>query len=127
MRRNRQFERAVDLGAAGMFAAAVAVSASALATGLLAAVVGPAAFALAYSLLSRVDLRRHELQASSVGLIAQPLREPEAMGDGKVVRLFDRPPPVTRPRAADAAAHDGGQDAGQALSDALAQLKRSLR
>jgi hypothetical protein len=126
MRRNRQFERAVDLGAAGMFAAAVAVSASALATGLLAAVVAPVGFALVYSILSRVDLRRHELQASNIGPIAQPLDEPEATEDGKVVRLFDRSP-VARPRAADAAAHDGGQDAGQALSDALAQLKRSLR
>lgn len=119
--------KAVDLAAAAVFAAAVAFASSALASSLLAALFAPLAFVVAYGGLRRVDADPpHALAKFALTPIdaLQPAAEDTA--DHTVVRLFDpRQLAIARPSAAS----PGGvpEDAGQALSDALAQLKRSLR
>ncbi len=116
---------AVDIAAAAVLAASVAFSASALGSGLLAAILAPLAFLGAFAALGRFD----RAQAGPVAAFAvQPIDPPQpaaAADDGNVVRLFEpRQLAIARPSAA---VNPGSDDAGQALSEALAQLKRSLR
>lgn len=119
--------KAVDVAAAAVFAAAVAFAASALASGPAAALIAPFAFVAVYRGLGRVDANP---PCALPEFVLTPIdAPPPAAGeaaDKKVVRLFDpRQLAIARPSAAS----PGGvpEDAGQALSDALAQLKRSLR
>ena len=91
--------KALDLAAAGMFAAATGFAASAL-LGWTAGMLAAPAFVLAYGGLRRVDSgRRYALSDFALR-------------------------PVEAPRGPSAQI---APDAGQALSDALAGLKRSLR
>ena len=122
----RHAAKAVDLAAAGLFAAAVVFAASVLGGNLLAAVLGPLAFLLVHAVLAKVDGDQiYRLGDFAVESIAAP--EPVADAphdDGKVVRLFE-------PRQLAIACPSGGGgargDARQALSDAFAELSRSLR
>lgn len=119
--------KAVDLAAAAVFAAAVAFALSALASGALAALTAPLAFIAVYLGLGRVSAGPLHAFAPFV-LVPIDAPQPAAgeAADDNVVRLFDpRQVAIARPSAASR----GGvpEDAGQALSDALAQLKRSLR
>ena len=116
---------AVDIGAAAILAAAVAFSTLMLAGGVFAAVLAPLAFIVAYAALGRLD----GAQARPIAAFAiQPIDPPQpsaAADDDNVVRLFEpRQLAIARPSAA---VDPGSHDAGQALSEALAQLKRSLR
>lgn len=119
--------KAVDLSAAAIFAAAVAFASSALAGGTVAALIAPLAFVVVFFGLRRVDADPlHTLAEFALMPIDAPQPAEEETADKKVVRLFDpRQLVIARPSAAS----PGGVpvDAGQALSDALAQLKRSLR
>ena len=117
----------MDCAAAAVFAAAVAYSASALASILAAALLGPAAFALAFAGLQRIkDEQLHDLALFDVEPIDPPGEVAEHTDDENVVRLFDpRQVAIARPSATPAS--ESPKDAGQALSDALADLKRSLR
>jgi hypothetical protein len=123
----RHAAKAVDLAAAGLFAAAVVFAASVLGGDLLATVLGPLAFLLVHAALAKVDGDPiYRLGDFGVESIAAP--EPvvdAAHDDGKVVRLFE-------PRQLAVACPSGGGggarvDARQALSDAFAELSRSLR
>ena len=122
----RHTARAVDLAAAGLFAAAVVFAASVLGGDLLATVLGPLAFLLVHAALAKVDGERiYRLGDFPVEPIAAP--EPvadAAHADGKVVRLFE-----PRHLAIACPSGSGGArgDARQALSDAFAELSRSLR
>jgi hypothetical protein len=125
---NQHAARALDCAAAAILAAAVAYSASALAGGLLAAFLAAGAFAVAFAALARIkDDRRHELAGFTIAPIDPPAQVSSQEGDENVVRLFDpRQLAIARPLA-DNAGDASGNDAAQALSDALAQLKLSLR
>ena len=102
--------KAIDCAAAAVLAVAIAFAAFVMATAALAFVLAPIAFILAYAGLGRVDSQRvHRLVEFEV----------QAFDGDKVIRMFKR----SAPRSADPATGD----AGQALSDALAELKRSLR
>jgi hypothetical protein len=122
----RHAASAVDLAAAGLFAAAIVFAASVLGGDLPAAVLGPLAFLLVHAALAKVDGERiYRLGDFAVEPIAAP--EPvadAARDDGKVVRLFE-----PRQLAIACPSGSGGVrgDASQALSDAFAELSRSLR
>ena len=127
MRRGHsQSGKAIDLAAAGLFAGAVAFAASALAGGLIAVPLAPVAFCFAYTGLRRVDADRPHALADFKPAALDAPQCAEETSDHKVVRLFGpQQLVIARPSAA---RPDGvPEDAGQALSDALAQLKRSLR
>ena len=119
--------KAVDVAAAAIFTAAVAFALLALASGPVAALVAPLAFLAVYSSLRRMDAEPlHSLAEFALTPIDAPQPVAEETAYDNVVRLFDpRQLAIARPSAAS----PGGvpRDAGQALSDALAQLKRSLR
>lgn len=119
--------KAIDFAAAAAFAAGVAFAALVLAGGLVALLGAPTAFLLAFTGLRRIDADRgHALAAFALPPLDAPRDEPDETSDDNVVRLFDpRQLAIARPLAAT----PGGvpEDAGQALSDALAQLKRALR
>ena len=119
--------KAVDLAAAAVFVAAVAFALSALASGLAAAFIAPLVFLAVYRGLGRIDADPPHVFAAFAPMPIDALRPAaQEANDDKVVRLFDpRQVAIARPSAAS----PGGvpEDAGQALSDALAQLKRSLR
>jgi len=117
--------KAVDICAAAILAAAVAFSTWVLASGVSAAILAPIAFIVAYVALGRLD----GAQPLPIAAFAiQPIDPPQpsaAADDDNVVRLFEpRQLAIARPSAA---VDPGSHDAGQALSEALAQLKRSLR
>ncbi len=122
----RHTASAVDLAAAGLFAAAVVFAATALGGDLLATVLGPLAFFLVHAALAKVDgspiYRLGDFAVESIAA-PEPLAD-AAHDDGKVVRLFE-------PRQLAIACPSGGGgargDARQALSDAFAELSRSLR
>jgi hypothetical protein len=121
-----QTGKAIDFVAAGIFAGAVAFAAFALAGGVIAVALAPIAFLLAYSGLRRVGADRlHALADFELAPLDAP-RPPTETNDDKVVRLFG---PQQLAIAGPSAVTPRGvhEDAGQALSDALAQLKRSLR
>ena len=117
---------AVDLAAAGMFAAATGFAASALLGGTATMLAAPA-FVLALGGLRRVDSGScHGLPDFALAPVETPGDLAVEPGDDTVVRLFDpRQLAIARPSAQSEGR--AGADAGQALSDALAQLKRSLR
>ena len=119
--------QAVDGVAAAVLAVAVAFAAGALGTLALAALLAPPSFVLAYALLARVaDQRVHRLAAFELQGLDPPRPSPEAVDDGKVVDLFGpRQPAIAR--SAPTADVGVGGDAGRALSEALAELSRSLR
>ena len=113
---------AIDGAAACIFAAATAFAASALVGGLAACVAAPA-FVLVHAGLRRVGAEQlHRLPDFTLA----PLDAPEDARDDRVVRLFD---PRQLAIAQPAAPGEKGPtpDAAAALSEALAQLKRSLR
>ena len=136
-------ERAVELGASAVLGAAVAASVW-IATASLAAVpAGVAAFAAGWSLL-----RRFAVEASAPGFAAAPfafdaeetlllddvLVAPQP--DSRVVRLFagDRVAPGELARRIDRFLENGQapapappEEAAQALYEALAEIRRSLR
>jgi hypothetical protein len=122
--------KAIDLGAAAIFAAAVAFASSMLASGAVAATIAPPALLLVYAGLRRVDdAEPATLAIFELTPIDAPQDAAPEANDEKVVRLFN---PAQLAIARPSAASPGGVtdtrlDAGQALSDALAQLKRSLR
>ena len=124
----RHTARAVDLAAAGLLAAAVVFAASVLGGDLLATVLGPLAFLLVYAALARVDGDRiYRLGNFAIESIAAP--EPvtdAAHDDGKVVRLFE-PRQLAIACPSGSGGGGGRGDARQALSDAFAELSRSLR
>ena len=119
--------KAIDLAAAAIFAAAVAFASAMTANGLAAAALAPLALLLAYAGLRQVDAGRQvDVAAFELAPIDSPYDSAAEANDDKVVRLFDpRQLAIARPSTAS----PGGapEDAGQALSDALSQLKRSLR
>jgi hypothetical protein len=96
---------------------------------------------LAYWVLALVDRRPHELKAFDIAPITPPRQERASNENENVVPLFSQPVLAIAHRraasadgaSADRASVDGasvggaGQDAAQALSDALAALKQSLR
>lgn len=90
----------------------------------MAAFLAPPAFVLAFALLGKVAdepvhrLAGFELQAVD---IPQPLSA-VTDDDANVVRLFERTDP-----SGGAPVTETGGDAGRALSEALAALRRSLR
>ena len=116
--------RALDGVAAAILAAAVGYAVTQLAAVALVAVMTPPLFILVYAMLRQVEdeplhrLAEFELQA------IDSLRPSSAVknDDKTVVRLFEQPDPTSAAPAAEAAG-----DAGQALSEALAALSRSLR
>ena len=118
--------KAVDLAAGVVLAAAVAFASSMLASGLVGATLAPLAFIISYIGLRRIDDDRPVSLAFEVTHIDAPEEAAQNADDEKVVRLFD---PRQLAIARHSMARPGGppEDAGQALSDALAQLKRSLR
>ena len=140
---HEQAGRAVDLAAAGVLAGAAGFAAAALASGAAAALIASAALACAYAGLRRIaDDRPFALASFEPAPLDPVALDPAAPdwtaagpqpGDETVVRLFDpRQVHIARPSAgsSDFAPPVPGQasgDAGQALSDALADLKRKLR
>ena len=125
--RSGDIGKAVDLAAAAVFAAAVAFALSALASVLFAALAAPLALVAVYRGLGRVDADPPHALAQ-FALTPIEARQPAAgkTADDRVVRLFEpRQLAIARPSAASPAGVP--RDAGQALSDALAELKRSLR
>ena len=128
-------ERAVDVAAATVFAAAVGFAAWALAAtnGPATAAGAAPAFLLAYAILRRLppDERIYALPGFELPVFEPvPEREGDELllddmldcvePDARVVRLFDPAQAFTgKPVAA--------PDASEALSEALAQLRRSLR
>ena len=119
--------RAVDITAAAILGAAVAFAASSLASITLAAFLTPLAFASALAALRKLD---HPVARPLASFEVQPIEPPQpvaAEGDGdKVIRLFEpRQLAIARPSLAVGDRPSG--DAGRALSEALSQLKRSLR
>ena len=140
--RREQAGKAVDLAAASVLAGAAGFAAAVLASGsapaLLAALPASAAFALAYGGLRLIADNRPFALAHFDPVTFDPpaLDVPAAAvqpGDETVVRLFDpRQLHIARPSAgspdfAPPVAGRAPDTAGQALSDALADLKRSLR
>ncbi len=127
--------KAVDLAAAAVFAAAIGFASSMLASGLVASTIAPLALLLVYAGLRRVDdgglvsLAAFELTPIDPPQDVAPDANDDDANEDKVVRLFDpRQLAIARPSAASpGGVTDTRLDAGQALSDALAQLKRSLR
>ena len=117
----QRIENAVDAAAALLLAGALLLATAKLGLPLLLAtgwaVLG---FLLSFWLLGLVDSKR---TAYRVGEFAPRAFDPEtvlddvAAKDSRVVRLFD---PATAPKAAP-------PDASEALYDALARLRRSLR
>lgn len=128
MMRGGQIARAIDCAAAALFAAAAAFCGWAVAGGGLAALVAPVAFGLAFAGLTRIEAERlYPVAHFELGTIDPPQCADDAIDDGRVVRLFDpRQLAIARPSGISA---DNGvpPDASQALSDALAELKRALR
>ena len=127
---HRYAATALDGFAAGSLACAVAFAAAALASGLVAALLAPVALFVAFAGLRRIDaVQPRCLAAFELTTIEAPQDEAEDLHDDNVVRLFDpRQLAIARPSAASpGGVTDTRLDAGQALSDALAQLKRSLR
>ena len=139
-------EWAVDVAAAAIFAAAVAFAVSTLtaAAGPIPLFVAAAAFLPVHALLRHipVDGRNYALPAFRPAPI-EPV--PEAQGettaelllqdklgtvnpDARVVRLFDpsRMPGAPEPHHDSRRSRTVPPDASQALSDALAELRRSL-
>jgi hypothetical protein len=126
-------ELAADAAAAAIFAGAVGFAASAVAADAgLATSLAVAAFVIAYAVLRRIPAGR--TQAMPVFEIA-PIEPSQAEPDAPMLRLvgssrkaggrephmsIDNPIRSSRSRAAP-------PDASQALSDALAQLRHSLR
>jgi hypothetical protein len=112
MRAKKHMANAIDFAAAVVFAAAVAFAASSLSGGTLAALLAPTAFLLAFASLAQVDSDRpYRLPDFKL----QPI---EAQQDEcHVVRQVE----------GRAAPSEGSGDAAETLSNALAQLKRSLR
>ena len=152
----RRIEAAVDAAASATFAAAVGGAAYALLKGqasetaLLAepAIAAVAALLLGYGLLRRIQprIRSAQVPIFDVRQIepmapATPAEEPlllddiltELGPDSRVVRLFDRaamPSPGELKERIDRHLDAGTAftgDASQALHDALAELRRSLR
>ncbi len=127
--------KAVDLAAAAVFAAAIGFASSMLASGLVASTIAPLALLLVYAGLRRVDdgglvsLAAFELTPIDPPQDVAPDANDDDANEDKVVRLFNpRQLAIARPSAASpGGVTDTRLDAGQALSDALAQLKRSLR
>ena len=119
-----QTGKAIDLAAAGMLAAAVAFAAFALGGSLVALLGASTAFLVAYTALQRIDAGRAHAFADFELLLdpPQPITE---TNDDKVVQLFG-PQRLATARPPAACPRGVPEDAGQALSDALAQLKRSL-
>ena len=113
--------RALDGAAAAVLAGAVGFAAFDLGAAMLAFFLAPIAFVATCVVLGRVDgeplhrLAGFELQALDAPRVTESAR---AAGDDKVVFLFERSAP--------AGAVAAGDDAGQALSDAFARLKKSL-
>ena len=124
-RGNEQAENALDCAAAVIFASAVAYCASIAASVMVGVLLAPLAFAVIFIGLSRVDgERRYQLADFALHPI-EPLFKDAVQQDETVVRLFG-PGPLAIARSS-SSTDDPGPDAGQALSDALAQLKQSLR
>jgi hypothetical protein len=131
-------ERAVDAGAAAAFAAAIGFAVRAAGTDGGPAIVAASAiaFLLAFAALRRMPpdeqtfaLPVFELPAfepapgSEVPELLLDDRLAEIPADARVVRLFD----PARARGGEAPDASESSDAAQALSDALAGLRRSLR
>ncbi len=128
-------ERAVDVAAAALFAAAIAFAArtAAMAGPPAIAAVAATGFLLAYAILRRLPAAEPEFDLPNFALsefepVAVPERSAELLLDDKlgelepdarVVRLFD-------PAPAPAGASEP-LDASEALSHALEELRRSLR
>lgn len=131
MSRNERVETAVDCIAATAFAAAIAFAASATAGALFAAILTAAAFGLAYAGLARIGGGRpHALPNFDVPAIALPGESStdadEGAADGTVVRLFEpRQLVIARPQTGPV--KELPDNGAQALSEALAKLKQSLR
>jgi hypothetical protein len=119
---------AIDCAAAAAFAAAVAFAAFVTMTTGLAALLGPLAFALAYAGLKRADGERpHRVAEFELEGFDWPPCSAAAMSeDDNVVCLFG-PGQLAMARSAEGSAKGDAGDAGTALSDALAELRRSLR
>lgn len=119
--------KAVDLAAAAIFAGAAGFAASALLGGWAILFASSAAFVLAFVGLRRVDADcapgLPHFALSPVDAVDDQADEP---GDDRVVCLFG---PRRHVIAGSFAESEGttSPDAGAALSDALAELKRSLR
>jgi hypothetical protein len=119
--------KAVDLAAAAVLAAAVAFASFMVGSALVGATLAPLALIVAYVGLTCIDdggrIALADFQVTHIDARQEAAQDPN---DEKVVQLFDpRQVAIARPSTAS----PGGvpEDAGQALSDALAQLKRSLR
>jgi hypothetical protein len=135
--RNRAIEGAAEVSAAACFAAAVAFALWSVAVGgpMMSAAAG-AAFVLVYAGLRHVPAEEPTyalpgfapapLETMAVIPVAELLLEDELAGiapDARVVQLFGRGEQPVRP----AQAASEPPDASQALSDALAELRRILR
>jgi len=114
-------DQAVDCAAAGVLAGAVGFAAAVLGSAALAALLAPLAFCVAYAVLCQVESEQvHRLAGFEPRAFDRPRHSPKFTNDGDtVIRLSER----IGPTSVDGSAGD----AGQALSDALAALKRSLR
>jgi hypothetical protein len=138
--RDKAVERAIDVAAAAIFAAAAAFAAWALAgnAGAVAAFVAAAAFLLACAVLRNVAAEEPsyvlpdfepvpielapEAQDSGAELLLDD-RLTRVDPDARVVQLFG---PGQGPAAGDRARSEPA-DASEALSEALAELRRLLR
>jgi hypothetical protein len=134
--RDKAVERAIDVAAAAIFAAAAAFAAWALAGN--AGAVAAAAFLLAYAVLRNVRAEEPsyvlpdfepvpielapEAQDSGAELLLDD-RLTRVDPDARVVQLFG---PGQGPAAGDRARSEPA-DASEALSEALAELRRLLR
>jgi hypothetical protein len=116
--------RALDGVAAAILAAAVGYAVIELAAVALAVVMTPPLFILVYAMLRQVeDEPLHRLAEFELQAIDSPRPASAVKNDDKtVVRLFDRSVSTSAARAVET-----GGNAGQALSEALAALSRSLR
>ena len=116
--------RDVDGAAAAILAAAVGYAVTVLAAGALAAVMSPPLFILVYAMLRQVGHEPpHRLPEFQLQALDSPRPSSAVSNDDKtIVRLFEPPRPISAAPAAKTAG-----DAGRALSEALAALRRSLR
>ena len=122
-------ETAVDCTAAAVLSAAVAFACVSLHAEALAVVVAPLAFGAAFAGLRRIDAGgvnypQMRFAPAALDLPSGPSAEIHSSSD--VVRLFNpRQLAIARASGLDAAGEPA--DASQALSDALAQVRRALR